>query len=106
MVATNWNTQVGALRFCLIGRKPSGGYGVEVEEVVERPDGLVVKTLILNSLKSQLQRNIFFLGGEFIFDKMNFLEKIIVKKASKITSNKSNILEDNIRKFAQTMNAI
>lgn len=48
----------------------------------------------------------FFLGGEFIFDKMNFLEKIIVKKASKITSNKSNILEDNICKFAQTMNAI
>lgn len=45
-------------------------------------------------------------GGEFVFDKMNFMEKIIVKKVSKVTSNKSNILEENIHKFAQTMNAI
>lgn len=45
-------------------------------------------------------------GGEFIFDKMNFIEKIIVKKVSKVTSNKSNILENNIQKFAQVMNTI
>lgn len=45
-------------------------------------------------------------GGEFIFDKMNFMEKIIVKKVSKVTSNKSNILENNIYKFAQVMNTI
>lgn len=45
-------------------------------------------------------------GGEFIFEKMNFMEKMIVKKVSKITSNKSNILENNIHKFAQAMNAI
>ncbi len=44
-------------------------------------------------------------GGEFNFNKMNFMEKIIVKKISKVTSSKSNILEDNIRKFAQVMNA-
>lgn len=45
-------------------------------------------------------------GGEFIFDKMNFMEKLIVKKVSKVTSNKSNILEDNIHKFAQEINSI
>ncbi len=45
-------------------------------------------------------------GGEFIFDKMNFMEKFIVKKVSKVSSNKSNILKDNIHKFAQAMNAI
>lgn len=45
-------------------------------------------------------------GGEFTFDKMNFIEKFIVKKVSKVTSNKSNILEDNIHKFAQAMNSI
>jgi menaquinone-dependent protoporphyrinogen oxidase len=45
-------------------------------------------------------------GGEFIFEKMNFLEKLIVKKVSKVTSNKSNILNDNIYKLAQAMNAI
>jgi menaquinone-dependent protoporphyrinogen oxidase len=47
-----------------------------------------------------------YLGGEFILDKMNFMEKMIVKKVSKVTSNKSNILEDNIHKFAQAMNAV
>lgn len=45
-------------------------------------------------------------GGEFIFDKMNFIDKFIVKKVSKVTSNKSNILDKNIHKFAQTMNSI
>ncbi len=45
-------------------------------------------------------------GGEFIFEKMNFFEKIIVKKVAKVTSNKSNILVDNIHKFAKVMNAI
>ena len=45
-------------------------------------------------------------GGEFNFDKMTFIEKFIVKKVSKVTSNKSNILEDNIHKFAQAMNSI
>ena len=47
-----------------------------------------------------------YFGGEFIFDKMNFLDKLVVKKVSKIRSNKSNILEDNIHKFAQAMNAV
>jgi menaquinone-dependent protoporphyrinogen oxidase len=47
-----------------------------------------------------------YLGGEFILDKMNFIEKVIVKKVSKVTSNKSNILQDNIHKFAQEMNAV
>lgn len=45
-------------------------------------------------------------GGEFNIDKMNFMEKFIVKKIANVTSNKSNILESNIHKLAQTMNAI
>jgi len=44
-----------------------------------------------------------YLGGEFLIDKMGFMDKIIVKKISKVTSNKSNILEDEIQKFAQAM---
>ena len=43
-------------------------------------------------------------GGEFIFNKMNFMEKIIIKKIIKITSNKSNIKHDNIKKLAMEMN--
>ncbi|MDR7855024.1 flavodoxin domain-containing protein [Tissierella sp.] len=45
-------------------------------------------------------------GGEFTFDKMTFIEKFIVKKVSKVTSNKSNISQDNIHKFAQAINSI
>lgn len=40
-------------------------------------------------------------GGEFIFKKMSFLDKLIVKKVSKVSSDTSNILNDNIKKFAE-----
>lgn len=39
-------------------------------------------------------------GGEFYFNKMNFMEKAIVKKIAKITSDKSDILYDNIIRMA------
>ncbi len=42
-----------------------------------------------------------FLGGEFMVDKMNFLDKFMIKKMAKVTENKSNILEDRITRFAQ-----
>jgi menaquinone-dependent protoporphyrinogen oxidase len=41
------------------------------------------------------------LGGEFLLNKMNFMDKVIVKKVSKVTSDKSNIMEDKIHEFAQ-----
>lgn len=44
-----------------------------------------------------------FLGGEFLVDNMNFMDKLIVKKISKVTENKSNILEDRIVEFAKAM---
>ncbi len=43
-------------------------------------------------------------GGEFTFEKMNFLEKTIIKKVSKTTTSKSEINEDTIRHFAQQFN--
>lgn len=51
-----------------------------------------------------IAKSIECFGGEFILDKMNFMEKMIVKKVSKVTSNTSNILEENIHKFTQIMN--
>ncbi|MFZ5649750.1 MAG: flavodoxin domain-containing protein [Bacillota bacterium] len=39
-------------------------------------------------------------GGEFIFNKMNFLEKLIVKRASGVKSDVSNIDVNAIKKFA------
>jgi menaquinone-dependent protoporphyrinogen oxidase len=44
-----------------------------------------------------------FLGGEFLVDNMNFIDKFMLKKMAKVTENKSNILEDNIAKFVQEM---
>lgn len=43
-------------------------------------------------------------GGEFIFKKMNFMERFIIKKISKTDQDKSNILNENIHQFAQRMN--
>lgn len=43
-------------------------------------------------------------GGEFNFDKMNFLQRAIVKKVAGITENVSKIKKDNIHQFAATLN--
>lgn len=43
-------------------------------------------------------------GGEFTFRKMNFMEKAIVKKIVKITSDKSDIKHDNIKGLAMELN--
>ena len=45
-----------------------------------------------------------FFGGEFVFSRMNFLERFIVKKIAKINSDTSNILEENINRFAELIN--
>lgn len=42
-----------------------------------------------------------FLGGEFLFDEMNFFERLIVKKISKATSSISSIEYSAIEKFAK-----
>lgn len=43
------------------------------------------------------------LGGAFDFDKMNLMERMIVKKVSKVTASVSNIKEDSINAFATAM---
>lgn len=43
-------------------------------------------------------------GGEFNFKKMNFMEKAIVKKISKVSSDKSDIHHENIKKLAMDLN--
>lgn len=45
-----------------------------------------------------------FFGGEFNLNKMNFMERMIVKKVAKIDKNTSNILTDNINNFAEEIN--
>ena len=43
-------------------------------------------------------------GGEYIFKKMNFIEKFMVKKVGKVDKDMSNILNENIDRLAQSMN--
>lgn len=45
-------------------------------------------------------------GGEFVFGKMNFFEKFIVRKVSKVTQDQSNILQNHILRLAEVMNTI
>lgn len=45
-----------------------------------------------------------YFGGEVIFSKMNFFERFIIKKVCKTDKDMSNILDENINKFAQMMN--
>ncbi|HQL70091.1 MAG: flavodoxin domain-containing protein [Bacteroidales bacterium] len=44
-------------------------------------------------------------GGEFIFDRMNFLEKAIIKKISGLDKSVSDINEAAIKEFAQKIKA-
>jgi menaquinone-dependent protoporphyrinogen oxidase len=43
-------------------------------------------------------------GGEFDFEKMNFLQRAIVKKVAGITENVSKVKEENIRQFSDALN--
>jgi menaquinone-dependent protoporphyrinogen oxidase len=43
------------------------------------------------------------LGGELLLDKMNFFDKMVIKKVTKVTENRSILLEDKIHEFAEAM---
>jgi menaquinone-dependent protoporphyrinogen oxidase len=45
-------------------------------------------------------------GGEFDFEKMNFLEKMVVKKVAKINHSTSKLDHEAIRKFSKKMDRI
>ncbi|MGB4588126.1 MAG: flavodoxin domain-containing protein [Clostridiaceae bacterium] len=45
-----------------------------------------------------------FFGGELILDQMNFLERYVIKKVAKVSSNLSQIRVDKINEFAKVLN--
>jgi len=53
--------------------------------------------------KQAIAKGLF--GGELLLEKMNFIERKIIKKIAKIDKSVSNINEDEIRKFANRINA-
>lgn len=71
----------------------------EGEEAVEQFEHAFPKELRDKALTSGL------FGGEFIFSKMNFLEKMIVKKVSGETDDVSKLDVELIKEFARQYNA-
>lgn len=47
----------------------------------------------------------FFVGGEFLFDKMSFFEKLLVKKIAKVSTTVSNINMEALDKFIAKLTA-
>ncbi len=72
---------------------------MQSEEIVEKELNENFPKELLDVAKSKES-----FGGEFIFDKLGFMEKEVVKKVVKVNSDKSSILKENISKFAEKMN--
>jgi menaquinone-dependent protoporphyrinogen oxidase len=71
-------------------------------------DGELAETQLTTVFPKELVANAVatgFFGGEFTFKKMNFLERMIVKKVSKVDKDASNIQEENITAFAKSISA-
>lgn len=47
-----------------------------------------------------------FFGGKFLLDKMNFMERFLVKKIEKVSQSVSKINEAAIHQFAQKFNSL
>ena len=47
-----------------------------------------------------------YFGGEFDFNRMNFLEKMIVKKVANVKENTSNVDLESVRKFSRRMDRV
>lgn len=73
--------------------------GMQSEEILEKELNENFPKELLEIAKAKE-----YFGGEFIFDKLGFMEKEIVKRVAKVNSDKSNILKENIAKFAEKMN--
>jgi len=82
--------------------KPIGLYvcGMEKEEVKQLEE--LEKAYPLELLLSAKAKG--FLGGEFLFEKMNFFEKMIIKKIAKIDKTVSSINNENIDIFVEEFN--
>lgn len=72
-------------------------------------DGETAKEELNNAFPKELLASAIakeYFGGEFIFSKMKFLDRLIVKKVSKIDKDTSNINMENINRFAQMINDV
>jgi len=71
---------------------------LEGEEALNQLESAFPKELSSHALTKEC------FGGEFDFKKMNFMERLIVKKVVKVDKDTSNIHEDKIEKLAMSIN--
>lgn len=86
-------------------------------ELLQKPLGLFLCGMNEPEYKQQMEKNYPEIlrqhatamdtpGGEFLFDKMNFFQKLIVKKISGISESVYRVNEEKIRDFIQRMKLI
>ncbi len=75
--------------------------GMQEEGVVEKE---LQDSFPKELYESAVTKEVF--GGEFIFKKMNFMERFIIKKVSKVDQDLSRISEKKIAQFAELMNKV
>lgn len=71
--------------------------------------GETAQKQLKNAFPKELQeiaKSTACLGGEFDFNKMNFFEKMVVKKVAQIKESSSNFDSESIKKFSKRMNLI
>lgn len=91
-------------KFCLnnestLNTKELGLFVCGMEPSPEKQQ-LELESAFPESLRTS-SKSVGFMGGEFLFEKMNFLEKLIVKKIAHVTESTSKIKEDAIESFVQ-----
>ncbi|WP_346862262.1 flavodoxin domain-containing protein [uncultured Draconibacterium sp.] len=72
-------------------------------------EGEKARTQLFNAFPEELHQKAkaeAYFGGEFSFEKMNFFQKMIVKKVAKIEHSTSKIDHEAIRTFSKKMNKI
>lgn len=72
-------------------------------------EGDVIEKEIVDNFPQELlskAKSVKHFGGEFVFKKMNFMEKTIVKKIVKVSSDMSDIHRDNIKSMAVELNSL
>lgn len=69
----------------------------EKEKVTEQFNNAFPEVLRNHSMKNEI------LGGEFLLDKMNFLERAMIKKIARVEKSVSKIKEQKIEEFAKAV---
>ncbi|SHF54730.1 menaquinone-dependent protoporphyrinogen oxidase [Mariniphaga anaerophila] len=72
-------------------------------------EGEVAQKQLENAYPEELLENAkasAFFGGAFDFDRMNFLEKMVVKKVAQVRQSTSKVDSEEVRKFSKRMDRV